>query len=635
MKKFFTKKNLIMYIPALLMGLFCNWVSCVGRIEFEGNYLNGFNGIFANPRLIIKAFPMSLNPIDLIVLFVAAAAVILFQYNVRLNRKNYKTGKEHGSAKWGKPEDIKPFINPTYNQNIILSKTEMLTMESRPADRKTERNKNVLVVGGTGSGKTRNVIKPNIMQMNASYVITDPKGTILNELGYMLERGGYKIKVLNLIDLNKSMRYNPLVYIKKPSDILKLIDTIILNTDGSEKDSSGDKFWVKSERLLYQALIAAVFFDFPEHEKNLGSITSLLSMMEVREGNEAFKNKVDLWFNELRGEYNMIMNDKNAPEEKITKAKNLAYAITQYDSFKLAAGKTAKSILISCAARLSAINIPEVRELLSEDELALEKIGTEKTALFIIIPDSDETYNFIVSIMYTQLFNLLFTLADTKFGGRLPIHVRCILDEFANIGKIPEWERKIATMRSREISAMMVVQTKSQLKALYKDHAETIIGNCDSEIFLGGKEPGTLKEIAESLGKETINDYNTTDNRGPTESKGVNYSKLGRELMSQSELAVMERGKCVVQVSGLYPFFSDKYDITQHPMYRFHADGKKDKKWFEADKYIKKARFATISMPSLIRNIPFAARVKETARPLRALYEGDEVYVEMTKGVET
>jgi len=627
-KNHITKKDMIIIIPAVIIGLLCNWVSYLGRVVYNSNYLNGFNALVSNPAIIMNALPLSLYKNDLLLFLAVTAVITIYLYYRRSNKKTFKPGEEHGSAKWGTADDIKEMIDPVFSENIILSNTEYLTMNELK-DWTQNRNKNVLIVGGSGSGKTYSIIKPNIMQMHSSYVVTDPKGTILNEVGYLLEKNGYKIKVLNLIELDKSMKYNPLAYIKKPSDILKLIETLIANTNGEESPASGEDFWVKAERLLYQALLAAINYDFPEHEKNLGSVTELLSIMEVRESDETFKNAVDLWFDELREMYYRIMENPEATPKQKKKAKNLFYAVTQYDSYKLAAGKTAKSILISCAARLAAINIPEVKELLSKDELEIDKIGTEKTALFIIIPDTDRTYNFIASIMYTQLFNTLCTIADTKYGGKLPIRVRCLLDEFATVGKIPNWENLIATIRSRNISATMIVQTKSQLKAQYKEHAETIIGNCDSEVFLGGKETGTLKEIAESLGKQTIHDINQSDSRGSNESKSVNYSKLGKELMSLDELKVIKRNKCVVQISGLHPFFSKKYNITEHPMYKYHASGPDDKKWFDVEKYMARKNRKPISMLAMIKRLPVASKVIEAKQPLQVIYEGDEIYIEI------
>jgi type IV secretion system protein VirD4 len=440
----------------------------------------------------------------------------------------------------------------------------------------------------------------------------------------MLEINHYKIKVLDLIDMNQSMKYNPFSYVHEAEDILKLIDTIMANTSNETKED----FWIKAERLLYQALMAAVFYEFPENEKNLGSVVGLLSLMKTSEDDESYKNPVDVWFEDLQKKHDDIMAKDDLTDKEKDYALNLGYAVNQYNSYKLAAGKTAKSILISCAARLAPLNIPKVKNLLSSDELELENLGREKTALFIIIPDTDRTYNFIASIMYTQLFNRLCTIADKEYGGRLPIHVRCLLDEFANVGKIPYWEILITTIRSREISAAMVLQTKSQLKAMYKDHAETIIGNCDYEIFLGGKEKGTLKEIAESLGKMTINDFNTSNSRGTSESKSINYSKLGRELMSYDELTVMNRKKCVVQLSGVPPFFSEKYDITTHPMYRLHANGNKDEKWFVVTEYIerqkKRKTAASVTMKTLVKRCPTVKKIKATRTPLVLAYEGEE-----------
>lgn len=622
LKKLLSRNNLILAIPAITIALLANWTSFLGRVVFDGNYLAGFNGIFNTPAVLLHVLPMSFQQIDLLIFLGAGAIVAFLIHHRRSSRKNYKTGQEHGSARWGKPEDLEGFTDEkNIFNNVLLSKTEGLSLDN-VKDWRKNRNKNILVVGGSGSGKTRYFIKPNILQGHSSYVVTDPKGTILNEVGTFLEKAGYEIRVLDLIDLTKSQKYNPMAYISGTQDILKLVETLFANTSGEGAGAKED-FWVKAERLLFQALIAGVFFDFAEREKNLGSVTELLSMMEVREDDPDFKNSVDLWFEDMEEKATKMLADPKLTPAGKTNANGLSYAVMQYKNYKLAAGKTAKSILISCAARMSAVNIPEVKELLSEDDLGIDTLGNKKTALFVIIPDTDKTYNFIASIMYTQLFNILCTTADKKYGGKLPIHVRCLLDEFANIGKIPNWEILITTIRSRGISAAMVVQTKSQLKAMYKDHAETIIGNCDSEVFLGGKEKGTLKEIAETLGKETIHDVNTSASKGQSESHSTNYSKLGSDLMSMGELAVMNRGKCVVQISGIHPFFSDKYELTTHPNYIYHADSPKDKNWFDFEKYIKRKNNQPISMQALVKRVPKARKIKENIHPIEVNLEDE------------
>ena len=469
------------------------------------------------------------------------------------NRKNYRQGTEYGSARWGTAKDIAMFVDKNSENNIILTATESLTMNSRPKNPKYARNKNVLVIGGSGSGKTRFYAKPNIMQMHSSYCVTDPKGTILVECGKMLENGGYEIKVLNTVNFRKSMHYNPMMYIRSEKDILKLVNTIIANTKG-EGEKSNEDFWVKAEKLYYQALIGYLWYEAPEEEMNFSTLLEMINASEAREDDENFKNAVDLMFEEL---------EEREPEH---------FAVRQYKKYKLAAGKTAKSILISCGARLAPFDIRELRELMSYDEMELDLIGDRKTALFVIISDTDDTFNFVVSILYTQLFNLLCDRADDVYGGRLPVHVRCILDEMANIGQIPKFEKLIATIRSREISASIILQSQSQLKAIYKDHMDTITGNCDSTLFLGGKESTTLKEMSELLGKETIDLYNTSDTRGTNRSYGINYQKTGKDLMSRDEIAVMDGGKCILQLRGVRPFFSDKYDITKHPRYKELSD---------------------------------------------------------------
>lgn len=518
-----------------------------------------FSHAFSSP------FP-SLHPVDLLVGLCGAAALRLAVYIKSKNRKKYRQGMEYGSARWGTPEDIKPYMDADPENNIILTATEKLTMNGRPKEPKYARNKNVLVIGGSGSGKTRFFVKPNLMQMHSSYVVTDPKGTVLVEVGNMLKRGGYKIKVLNTINFRKSMHYNPLMYIRSEKDILKLVNTIIANTKG-EGDKSGEDFWVKAEKLLYQAYIGYIWYEAPDEERNFTTLLEMINASEAREDDETFKNAVDLMFEEL---------EQKDPEH---------FAVKQYRKYKLAAGKTAKSILISCGARLAPFDIAELREIMSYDELELDMIGDRKTALFVIISDTDSTFNFVVSIMYTQLFNLLCDRADDVYGGRLPVHVRCLLDEFANIGQIPQFEKLIATIRSREISASIILQSQSQLKAIYKDNCDTIVGNCDTTLFLGGKESSTLKEISEILGKETIDLYSTSDTRGQSRSYGINYQKTGKDLMSKDELAVMDGGQCILQLRGVRPFLSRKFDITSHKRYRELSDSN-PKLAFDIERYL-------------------------------------------------
>lgn len=508
----------------------------------------------------------SFHPVDLLVGLCGAAALRLAVYIKSKNRKKYRQGMEYGSARWGTPEDIKPYMDANPENNIILTATEKLTMNGRPKEPKYARNKNVLVIGGSGSGKTRFFVKPNLMQMHSSYVVTDPKGTVLVEVGNMLKRGGYKIKVLNTINFRKSMHYNPLMYIRSEKDILKLVNTIIANTKG-EGDKSGEDFWVKAEKLLYQAYIGYIWYEAPDEERNFTTLLEMINASEAREDDETFKNAVDLMFEEL---------EQKDPEH---------FAVKQYRKYKLAAGKTAKSILISCGARLAPFDIAELREIMSYDELELDMIGDRKTALFVIISDTDSTFNFVVSIMYTQLFNLLCDRADDVYGGRLPVHVRCLLDEFANIGQIPQFEKLIATIRGREISASIILQSQSQLKAIYKDNCDTIVGNCDTTLFLGGKESSTLKEISEILGKETIDLYNTSDTRGQSRSYGINYQKTGKDLMSKDELAVMDGGQCILQLRGVRPFLSRKFDITSHKRYRELSDSN-PKLAFDIERYL-------------------------------------------------
>ncbi|HIH1120965.1 TPA: VirD4-like conjugal transfer protein, CD1115 family [Streptococcus agalactiae] len=508
----------------------------------------------------------SLNPSDLLVGISVAATVKLIVYSKGKNKKKYRQGKEYGSARWGESKDIAPYIDPKFENNVLITNTERLTMNSRPKNPKYARNKNVLVIGGSGSGKTRFYVKPNLMQMHSSYVVTDPKGTLVLECGKMLYENGYDIKILNTINFKKSMKYNPFAYLRSEKDILKLVQTIIANTKG-DGEKAGEDFWVKAEKLYYTALIGYIYYEAPEEEKNFKTLLDMIDASEVREDDETYMNPIDRLFEAL---------EKKDPSH---------FAVKQYKKYKLAAGKTAKSILISCGARLAPFDIRELRELMSEDELELDKIGDRKTALFVIISDTDDTFNFVVSIMYSQLFNLLCDKADDVYGGRLPVHVRCLLDEFANIGLIPKFEKLIATIRSREISASIILQAQSQLKAIYKDHADTIVGNCDSTLFLGGKEKTTVKELSETLGKETIDLYNTSETRSNQKSFGLNYQKTGKELMSQDEITVMDGGKCIYQLRGVRPFLSDKFDITKHKNYKLLEDYDK-KNLFDVEEYL-------------------------------------------------
>ena len=512
------------------------------------------------------SFLPSLKANDLATGLVVAGIVKAIVYTKGKKTKKFREGEEYGSARWGTKKDIEPYIDDKFQNNVILTQTEYLTMNSRPKNPKYARNKNVMVVGGSGSGKTRFYVKPNLMQMHSSYVVTDPKGTIVIECGKMLERNGYDIKVLNTINFKKSMKYNPFAYLRSEKDILKLVQTIIANTKG-EGEKAGEDFWVKAEKLYYTALIGYIFYEAPREEKNFATLLDMIDASEVREDDENYKNPIDHLFDAL---------ERKDPTH---------FAVKQYRKYKLAAGKTAKSILISCGARLAPFDIKELRELMSEDDLALDTIGDKKTALFVIISDTDDTFNFVVSIMYSQLFNLLCDKADDVYGGRLPVHVRFLLDEFANIGLIPKFEKLIATIRSREISASILLQAQSQLKAIYKDHADTIVGNCDSMIFLGGKEKTTLKELSETLGKETIDLYNTSENRSNQKSFGLNYQKTGKDLMSQDEITVMDGGKCILQLRGVRPFLSDKYDITKHKNYKLLEDYDK-RNAFDVEKYM-------------------------------------------------
>ena len=541
--------NLVYLLPFYVGNKFAQ----IFRLLQGGDVFDRSIAIFSNLKFIGQHPSPSFNLQDLIAGLVLAGVIKLMVVVKAQNRKKYRKGTEYGSARWGTAKDIAPYIDKNPMNNIILTKTESLTMNSRPKDPKLARNKNVLVIGGSGSGKTRFFVKPNLMQMHSSYVVTDPKGTILTECGTMLKRNDYHIRVLNTINFKRSMHYNPFAYIHSEKDILKLVNAIIINTKG-EGEKAGEDFWIKAERLYYSALIGYIWYEAPEREQNFTTLLEMIDASEAREDDESFKNPVDELFEEL---------EEKSPDH---------FAVRQYKKYKLAAGKTAKSILISCGARLAPFDIQELRELLSYDEMDLDMLGDEKSALFVIISDTDDTFNFVVAILYTQLFNLLCDKADDVYGGRLPIHVRCLLDEFPNIGQIPRFELLIATIRSREISACIVLQAQSQLKALYKEHAETIVGNCDSMLFLGGKERTTLKEISELLGKETIDLDNTSENRGREKSHGINHQKIGKELMTQDELAVMDNSKCILQLRGERPFLSDKYDITKHPNYKLLSD---------------------------------------------------------------
>ena len=573
MKQVNWKKILLPNIPYAAIALFATKLGQAARLapgsDFAGKFLHFMEGLSAAFATPLPSF----HPVDLCVGIAIAAAIRLGVYVKGKNAKKFRKNMEYGSARWGTAEDIKPFADPVFENNIILTQTESLTMNNRPADPKTARNKNVLIIGGSGSGKTRFWLKPNLMQCTSqkypvSFVVTDPKGTVLIECGKLLQRGGYKIKVLNTINFKKSMKYNPFAYLRSEKDILKLVNTIIANTKG-DGEKSGEDFWVKAEKLYYTALIGYIWYEAPDEEKNFTTLLEMINASEAREDDEDFKNPVDLMFERL---------EEKDPEH---------FAVKQYNKYKLAAGKTAKSILISCGARLAPFDIRELRELMETDEMELDTLGDRKTALFVIISDTDDTFNFVVSILYTQLFNLLCDKADDVYGGRLPVHVRCLLDEFANIGQIPKFEKLIATIRSREISASIILQSQSQLKAIYKDNADTIVGNCDTTLFLGGKEKTTLKEISEILGKETIDSFNTSETRGRELSHGLNYQKLGKELMTQDEIAVMDGGKCILQLRGVRPFFSDKYDITKHPKYKYLSDAD-PKNAFDMEKHIKR-----------------------------------------------
>ena len=567
------KKLLILNLPYLLFVYLFDKAGAAVRLspgmDASQKILNlgeGFTAAFAS------AAP-SFHPADLLIGIAGAVIIRLAVYLKGKNAKKYRKGIEYGSARWGTAEDIKPYIDPVFENNIPLTQTERLTMNSRPKQPKYARNKNILVIGGSGSGKTRFFVKPSLMQCTSkdfptSYIVTDPKGTLILETGKMLQRYKYRIKVLNTINFKKSMKYNPFAYLRSEKDILKLVNTIIANTKG-DGEKSGEDFWVKSERLFYCALIGYIWYEAPENEKNFTTLLEMINASEAREDDPEFQSPVDLMFERL---------EEKDPEH---------FAVRQYKKFLLSAGKTRSSILISCGARLAPFDIRELRELMETDEMELDTLGDRKTALFVIISDTDDTFNFVVSILYTQLFNLLCDKADDVYGGRLPVHVRCLLDEFANIGQIPKFEKLIATIRSREISASIILQSQSQLKAIYKDNADTIVGNCDTTLFLGGKEKTTLKEMSEILGKETIDSFNTSETRGRELSHGLNYQKLGKQLMSEDEIAVMDGGKCILQLRGVRPFFSEKYDITKHPKYKYLSDFDK-KNAFDMEKHLRR-----------------------------------------------
>ena len=559
------KKFLLPNIPYVFIALFATKLGQAWRLapgmDFSGKALHLMEGFATAFSSLVPSF----HPIDLCVGVAAALLIRLAVYVKGKNAKKFRKNLEYGSARWGKPEDIAPYVDPKFENNVILTQTERLMMSNRPKDPKTARNKNVLVVGGSGSGKTRFFIKPNLMQLHSSYVVTDPKGSIAVECGKLMLRNGYKVKIFNSINFKKSHHYNPFAYIHSEKDILKLVTTLIANTKGDGK--SGDDFWQKAETLLYTALIGYIHYEAPEEEQNFATLIEFINAMEVREDDETFENNVDLAFKELA---------QREPNH---------FAVRQYKKYKLAAGKTAKSINISCGARLAPFDIQELREITMYDELELDTLGDRKTALFLIMSDTDSTFNFLISMIYSQLFNLLCEKADDVYGGRLPVHVRCLIDECANIGQIPNLEKLMATIRSREISACLVLQAQSQLKALYKDNADTIIGNCDSSIFLGGKEPGTLKELNQALGKETIDTFNTGESRGREVSHSLNYQKLGKDLATIDELAVLDGGKCILQLRGVRPFLSDKYDITKHPNYKYLSDAN-PRNAFDIEKYL-------------------------------------------------
>ena len=558
-------KWLALYLPYILLGLVATNFGEAWRLA-EGKELGDkiMSMMGTVPLAFANPLP-SLHPLDILVGLCCGAGLRLAVYLRGKNAKKYRHGMEYGSARWGTAKDIEPFMAPKFADNIILTKTERLMMSNRPPDPKNARNKNVLVVGGSGSGKTRFWLKPNLLQCHSSYVVTDPKGTIVLECGNAMLKNGYKVRILNTINFKKSMHYNPFAYVHSEKDILKLVTTLMTNTKG--EGSGGDPFWEKSERLLLTALIAYLHYEAPVEEQNFATLLEMLNTMQVLEDDEEYQNPVDLLFEELG------------------KKKPNSFAVRQYKLYKLAAGKTAKSILISCGARLAPFDIQELRDLTMYDELALDTLGDKKTALFLIMSDTDSTFNFLISMVYTQLFNLLCDKADDVYGGKLPVHVRCLIDECANIGQIPNLEKLVATIRSREISACLVLQARSQLKAIYKDNADTIVGNMDSQIFLGGSEPTTLKDLSEMLGKETIDSFNTSDTRGNSPSYGTTFQKMGHELLSRDELAVLDGGKCILQLRGVRPFLSDKYDLTQHPNYKLTSDYD-PKNTFDIEKYL-------------------------------------------------
>ena len=589
MKSINLKKLILPNLPYLLFVFLFDKVGQAARLapgaDLSGKLLSIGDGFAA----AFSSFAPSLYPADLLVGILGAALIRLVVYVKGKNAKKYRRGVEYGSARWGRPEDIAPYIDPVPDWNIPLTRTESLTMTSRPKDPKTARNKNILVIGGSGSGKTRFFVKPSLLQMHSSYVVTDPKGQLLRETGKLLAHGGpkrdengkpvrddrgriiyepYRIKVLNTINFSKSMKYNPLAYVRSEKDILKLVNVIIANTKGDGEKSSED-FWIKAERLLYCALIGYIWYEAEPEERNFITLLDLLNACEAREDDETYKSPVDILFDDLA---------KKQPEH---------FAVKQYVKFKMAAGKTLKSILVSCGARLAPFDIKELRDIMTEDELELDTMGDRKTALFLIMSDTDTTFNFVIAMLQSQLFNLLCDKADDFYNGRLPVHVRCLLDEFANIGQIPNFDKLIATIRSREISASIILQSQSQLKTIYKDAADTIVGNCDVTLFLGGKEKSTLKEISELLGKETIDSLSQSENRGAQTSHGLSYQKLGKELMTQDEIAVMDGGKCILQLRGVRPFFSDKYDLTKHPRYKYLSDADK-KNVFDVERYMKR-----------------------------------------------
>ena len=563
------KKLLILNAPYLLFVYLFDKIGQAVRLspgaDLSGKVLSladGFSAAFANPL-------PSLAPMDLLIGIVGAVLIRLIVYVKGKNAKKYRKGIEYGSARWGNAEDIKPYTDPVFQNNVLLTQTERLTMNSRPKQPKYARNKNILVIGGSGSGKTRFFVKPNLMQMHSSYVVTDPKGTVLVECGKLLQRGGYRIKVLNTINFKKSMKYNPFAYLRSEKDILKLVNTLIANTKG-DGEKAGEDFWIKSERLFYCALIGYIWYEAPEEEKNFTTLLEMINASEAREDDPEFQSPVDLMFERL---------EQKDPDH---------FAVRQYKKFLLSAGKTRSSILISCGARLAPFDIREVRELMEDDEMELDTIGDEKTVLFLIMSDTDTTFNFILAMLQSQLINLLCDRADDKYGGRLPVHVRLILDEFANIGQIPNFDKLIATIRSREISASIILQSQSQLKAIYKDAAEIISDNCDSVLFLSGRGKNA-KEISDALGKETIDSFNTSENRGSQTSHGLNYQKLGKALMSEDEIAIMDGGRCILQLRGVRPFFSEKFDITKHPHYKYLADADK-KNTFDVDRFLSTLR---------------------------------------------